>query len=149
MATFAPSAARRFAIAAPMPREPPVTSAIFPSRFLDIVVPPVLLIPLSADPVAYVRRAVKEPYPLCFTSPEEANNLDINQVHLLQIQRDLRPAIPDLLLQFRQMLPLHSPNQANPCAGLIRICFDLQRHTRPVGRSTSEWIAIPEPFVIT
>src|SRR5882762_3066480 len=127
MATFAPSAARRLAIAAPIPREPPVTSAIFPSRFLDIVVPPILLVPLFADPVAYVRRAVKEPYPLCFTSPEEANNLDINQVHLLQIQRDLRPAIPDLLLQFRQMLRLHSPNQANLCAGPIGICFDLQR----------------------
>src|ERR1700722_17742656 len=29
MATFAPSAASRFAIAAPMPREPPVTRATF------------------------------------------------------------------------------------------------------------------------
>src|SRR6266849_3453416 len=37
MATFAPSAARRLAIAAPMPREPPVMSAIFPSSFFDIV----------------------------------------------------------------------------------------------------------------
>src|SRR3982074_418662 len=37
IATFAPSAARRLAIAAPMPREPPVTSAIFPSNFFDIV----------------------------------------------------------------------------------------------------------------
>src|SRR5260370_24596587 len=37
MATFAPSAARRLAIAAPMPREPPVISAIFPSSFFDIV----------------------------------------------------------------------------------------------------------------
>src|SRR3984893_16219731 len=37
MAASAPSAARRWAIAAPMPREPPVISAIFPSRFLDIV----------------------------------------------------------------------------------------------------------------
>src|SRR5438552_9197410 len=37
MATFAPSAARRLAIAAPMPREPPVISAIFPSSCLDIV----------------------------------------------------------------------------------------------------------------
>src|SRR6266481_6378488 len=36
MATFAPSAARRFAIAAPIPREPPVMRAIFPSSFLDI-----------------------------------------------------------------------------------------------------------------
>src|SRR5580704_14212502 len=40
MATFAPSAARRLAIAAPMPREPPVTSAIFPSSFFDIVASP-------------------------------------------------------------------------------------------------------------
>src|SRR6266851_2590679 len=37
MATLAPSAARRFAMAAPMPRDPPVTSAIFPSSFLVIV----------------------------------------------------------------------------------------------------------------
>src|SRR6266403_799479 len=37
MARCAPSAARRFAMAAPMPREPPVTSAIFPSNFCDIV----------------------------------------------------------------------------------------------------------------
>src|SRR5437762_11325658 len=34
MATFAPSAARRLAMAAPIPREPPVMSAIFPSSFL-------------------------------------------------------------------------------------------------------------------
>src|SRR5439155_12861127 len=38
MATFAPSAARRLAIAAPMPREPPVISAIFPSSFLFMTV---------------------------------------------------------------------------------------------------------------
>jgi hypothetical protein len=37
MTTFAPSAARRLAMAAPMPREPPVMSAIFPSNFFDIV----------------------------------------------------------------------------------------------------------------
>src|SRR6202453_1792789 len=37
MATFAPSAARRLAIAAPMPREAPVMSAIFPSNFIDII----------------------------------------------------------------------------------------------------------------
>src|SRR6202044_2757212 len=41
MATLAPSAASRFAIAAPIPREPPVTSAIFPSRFLDMLLPSV------------------------------------------------------------------------------------------------------------
>src|SRR5205809_2742353 len=37
MATLAPSAARRLAIAAPMPREPPVMSAIFPSSFLFMI----------------------------------------------------------------------------------------------------------------
>src|SRR6476661_8814821 len=37
MATLAPSAARRLAMAAPMPREPPVISAILPSSFLVIV----------------------------------------------------------------------------------------------------------------
>src|SRR6266550_1897700 len=37
MATFAPSVARRLAIAAPMPREPPVISAIFPSSFLFMI----------------------------------------------------------------------------------------------------------------
>jgi hypothetical protein len=38
MATFAPAAARCFAIPAPIPREPPVTSATFPSSFPAIVV---------------------------------------------------------------------------------------------------------------
>src|SRR5258708_966795 len=37
MATFAPSVARRLAMAAPMPRDPPVISAIFPSSFLFMV----------------------------------------------------------------------------------------------------------------
>src|SRR5712672_2196511 len=40
MAKSAPSAPRRLAIAAPIPREPPVMSAIFPSSFFDIVVSP-------------------------------------------------------------------------------------------------------------
>jgi hypothetical protein len=38
MATLAPSAARRLAIAAPMPREPPVTRAILPSSLFYIVI---------------------------------------------------------------------------------------------------------------
>src|SRR5213082_1231084 len=37
IATFAPSEARRLAIAAPMPRDPPVISAIFPSSFLFMI----------------------------------------------------------------------------------------------------------------
>src|SRR5260370_37046367 len=37
MATLAPSAARRLAIAAPMPREPPVTSATLPASSLSFL----------------------------------------------------------------------------------------------------------------
>src|SRR5882724_8076652 len=37
MATFAPSAARRLAIAAPMPRDPPVTSATLPVSSLSFL----------------------------------------------------------------------------------------------------------------
>src|SRR5580658_2057895 len=40
MATLAPSAAKRFAIAAPIPREPPVTRAILPSSLFDTVSSP-------------------------------------------------------------------------------------------------------------
>src|SRR6476620_2768299 len=46
MAIFAPSVASRFAMAAPMPREPPVISAIFPSSFLFMVC---LLFPSRLD----------------------------------------------------------------------------------------------------
>src|ERR1700687_1941232 len=50
MATFAPSAARRLAMAAPIPRDPPVMSAIFPSSFFDIVL--LLLLAPSIRPNA-------------------------------------------------------------------------------------------------
>src|SRR4030095_8316674 len=56
MATLAPSAARRFAIAAPMPREPPVMSATF-SFNLDMGSP--LLQVSSSVPSASLKRLVK------------------------------------------------------------------------------------------
>src|SRR6266849_6134944 len=98
MATCAPSAARRLASAAPMPREPPVMSAIFPSSFLVIVFSPIPLISFLADPVAYVGRAVEKRGASCFTSPEEANNFHIDQGHFLQVQCDRRSALTNLLL---------------------------------------------------
>src|ERR1700722_18115001 len=57
MATLAPSAARRLAIAAPMPREPPVTSAIFPSNFFAIV----LLLYALQDQMGHNEAASFEP----------------------------------------------------------------------------------------
>src|SRR5882724_7979280 len=67
MATFAPSAARRLAIAAPIPREPPVTSAIFPSSVLDIALLPILsssnLNRLCYGPAESVRWSARERLP--------------------------------------------------------------------------------------
>src|SRR5438270_6230814 len=88
MATFAPSAARRLAIAAPMPREPPVMSAIFPSRFLGTVLL-LFLDSLFADPVAYVGRAVEERGTCYFTAAKESNSLNVDQVQFLQVQHDV------------------------------------------------------------
>src|SRR5258705_9075234 len=104
MATFAPSAARRLAIAAPIPREPPVMSATFPSRFLGTVFLLFLysrfpLLSLFADPVTYVRRTVEERDACCFTAAKESNSLNVDQIQVLQVQRDLRFALPNLLLQ--------------------------------------------------
>src|SRR5580704_10476132 len=61
MATLAPSAAKRFATAAPIPRDPPVTSATLPSSFLDII------FSLFPRMVTYVRcvkalRRYREPF---------------------------------------------------------------------------------------
>src|SRR5271167_2576187 len=68
MTTVAPSVARRFAIPAPMPREPPVMSAIFPSSFLDIIFLLFLLKSDFDDPVAiktrregFARRSSRRP----------------------------------------------------------------------------------------
>src|SRR5260370_12213303 len=100
MATLAPSAARRLAIAAPIPREPPVTRATFPSSFLDIGFSPNPSITLFADPVAYVGRAIEKRNASCFTSPEEANNLHIDQSHSPTTQDNSLPPLPNLLRYF-------------------------------------------------
>src|SRR6185437_6748468 len=89
MATFAPSAARRLAIAAPIPRDPPVMSAIFPSSFLDIAFLLFFEISLSGDPIADVGRTVKETYTFFLTGPQEANDIYIDEAHFLQVQHNL------------------------------------------------------------
>src|SRR5258708_11776076 len=123
MATSAPSAARRLAIAAPMPREPPVMSAIFPSSFLDIVFS-FSSISLFRDPISDIRRAMNEIDAFCMTSPEEADHVDVDQTHFRQIQRNPRSAVLDLRLQFLQMLRSHSANQPDRCALPLRSSFD-------------------------
>ena len=91
---------------------------------------------LVGDPIIYVGRAVEKPDALALTGPQEANNLHINQIHFLQVQRDVRAALPDLLLQFLQMVCLHSPNEPDGRAAPIAVLFDFQGHVRPIERWT-------------
>src|ERR1700733_11814596 len=59
MATLAPSAARRFAIAAPIPREPPVTRAtLFASLDIDLLWFPETVRPRSVGPDPHWHEAV-------------------------------------------------------------------------------------------
>src|SRR5260370_39492550 len=94
MATCAPSAARRLAIAAPISSEPPLTRATFASSFLDIGFSPIPSITLFADPVSYVGRPVEKRGSSCFTRPTETNDLHIASGHLVQRQDDYRSALP-------------------------------------------------------
>src|SRR6266852_5831344 len=105
------------------------------------------LISFFADPVSYVGRAVEERDTCYFAAPEEPNRLNVDQLHFLQVQHDLRFALRDLLLQFHHMLRPHSPNESNRRDGPIGISFDLQGHVRSFERSTSVGVAIPMPFV--
>lgn len=73
---------------------------------------------------------------MCFTSPEKTNNVDIDQVDFVQIYDDVRSALPDLLLQFRQMVRLHPSNESNLRAGPFGMSLDLQGHIRLVWRFT-------------
>jgi hypothetical protein len=89
---------------------------------------PFALIAFFADPVAYVGRAVDKRDTRYFTAPEKSNSLNIDQVQFLQVQHDLRSALLDLRLQFRQMFRLHSPDESNPRAVLVRVLLNFQGH---------------------
>src|SRR5258708_12487047 len=98
MATCAPSAARRLAIATPIPREPPLTRATFRSSFLDIGFSPIPSITLFADPVSYVGRAVEKCGASCFTSPKEADDIHTYYNHSPHAPHPPRPPLAHPLL---------------------------------------------------
>ena len=83
-----------------------------------------------ADPVAYVGRAVDKRDTCYFRPPEKSDNLTIDQVQFLQVQRDLRFALPHLLLQLRQVLRPHPTYQSNSRGVLIRVLLNFQGHAR-------------------
>src|SRR4030095_7426145 len=83
---------------------------------------------LLEDPVADVRRAVENVDPSGFAGPEEPNHLNVDQSHLLQIQRHIRSARVDLPLDLTQVLGLHSTDKSNRRAAPVRILFDSPPH---------------------
>ena len=54
------------------------------------------------------------------TSAEETNRVDVHQTQRLQIQNNASSARPNLSLQFLHMLRLHSANQPDRRAMLVR-----------------------------
>src|SRR2546426_10757369 len=68
---------------------------------------------LLGDPVGYVRRAVEDTDSSDLTGPEEANSLHVDEIHFLQIQRDLRSNLLHLTLDFAHGLVLVSTDQSN------------------------------------
>jgi hypothetical protein len=60
----------------------------------------------------------------CLTSCEEANDIQIDQTYVIQVERDAPPSGLYLRFQFYNMLQLHAANQPYRRAGSIRSFLD-------------------------
>jgi len=89
-----------------------------------------------ADPVAYVGAAVDKGDTRNFTAPEKSNSLNIDQVQFLQVQHNLRFALPNLLLHLGHVLRAHPTYQSNSRAVLVGVLVNFQRHVSAVERFT-------------
>ena len=76
--------------------------------------------PLFGNPVIYVRRAMNESDPCGLTSAEETHRIDVHQTQFLQVQKNPCSAGGNLSLEFLHMLRLHSANQPDRRAMLVR-----------------------------
>src|SRR6266850_2491001 len=142
-ATLAPSAARRFAIAAPMPREPPVTSATLPASALSclwLMFCPFfvcgrclfgsiyLLFP--RDPLSDIEWAMEECSSCLLTPAQEAHHLDIHQRHLVEVQHYPGAVALHVCLQGLQMRRLQVADQPERRVVLVSLPFNLACHLR-------------------
>jgi len=67
--------------------------------------------PLFGDPVPYIAATMDDRDAFGFTCCEEANDIQIDQAHFVQVELDARP--PGLYLRFHffYMLPSHAADQ--------------------------------------
>jgi len=66
----------------------------------------------------------------CLTRCEEANDIQVDQTHFVQVERDARPSGLYLLFQFFYMLPPNAAYEPYRRPLSIRIFFDSQGHVR-------------------
>ncbi len=57
---------------------------------------------------------------------QEPNNLDIHDCYFFEIQDKIRSVLPDLALQYLNVLRLKVTNQSDCCDSIVGILFDLQ-----------------------
>ncbi|MDX6405795.1 MAG: hypothetical protein QOH70_3250 [Blastocatellia bacterium] len=67
--------------------------------------------PLFGDPVLDITGTMDEGDPLYLTCCEEANDIQVDQTHFVQVERDARPPGLYLRFQFFDMLQPHAANQ--------------------------------------
>src|SRR6185369_15238961 len=89
----------------------------------------------AQHPFAYVRSDVRDAHPLALAGIQEANHLDSHELHVREVQDDLRSAGPDLLLQLLEALGLEPPDEAHPRDFAALDPFDLERHLESSGRA--------------
>jgi hypothetical protein len=79
---------------------------------------------LFGDPAVYVAGAMGEGDAFCLTGCEEANYIQVDQTHFVQVERNARPSCLYLRFQFFYMLPPYSANKSYRRPLSIRIFFD-------------------------
>ena len=67
--------------------------------------------PLFGDPAVYVAGTMDEGDAFCLTGCEEANYIQVDQTHFVQVERNARPSCLYLRFQFFYMLSPHAANQ--------------------------------------
>jgi hypothetical protein len=68
---------------------------------------------LSGDPSAYVGRTPQQHEASSLALSEEAHGIEVHEVHLAQVKRDLWAAVPNLCLQFGEVLRLDAADEAD------------------------------------
>jgi hypothetical protein len=79
-----------------------------------------------ADPLPYIRRAVKQIDAFGLTKSQKLHYTQIDERDFLKVQSKLFAVALDLLFQFVNVLPLKAADQADRCFAMRRMLFNFQ-----------------------